>query len=596
MTKLLLGVIGDNTMAFWEASRLISKSPVWPSYGLLDATKALELTEPLLWKSFLTLSQIGGLGPISTWNLFVLTFTLLNMAFSYKFFRLYVQKNISYALSLVWSFSPYFFSHYQDHISLFAGFLYPMYFAKLLGPSSQADPDSAHNMHTGVKSNKHFLTLGVLTGLSLLTSNYIGFFIFILTCFFIFQVYNGTPLALISRGIAYCIPVVATVFIFIYPFLVSSGTFASSVIASRTIEDFFYFSSRPWYFVLPPHDSILYKDFSHRALSFLENDWGHWLAQNYFKGEHSASFLGYLNVFLASTGFFHVVKKRIKKDLILVPLLVIIFLLMMPPFIPLFGIKVYFPSFLLAKYLPAFRVLARLSIVFLLFFLVFVGRGIEFFIKRFTLGTTSEIPLDAMPNVTSEATSDVTSETISDTRADKNTVRCKVFLVVAVYVIVALAEFIMPLKFTSTRPVPAAYKLMGQKFVGENFRFVVFPYSQSSNFMYWTYIHKQHLLNKRATFDNASSIDSAKFTSLLTTCKGLRQAQDYGVTHIAYYKRYDATNTFFETSPNLVLEETFTQKQAPKQLQKTKFYDINIDAVYPGDVQIYRLVDSVSCT
>ncbi|MDD5606855.1 MAG: hypothetical protein PHN37_03285 [Candidatus Pacebacteria bacterium] len=418
-------------------------------------------------------------------QLFFVLFTLfLNLYFSYKFFKAY---KYGWVYTLLFSFSTFSWVHMGIHLSLSQLWLIPLFLIYLRKITEEAS------------SAKNILQLGIVIAFSVSISNYIGFFNLLYLSFFVFLSfirYRDIKFIWVYLKVLF-ISLSLTAF-FLFPFF--SATYIDSsdrhqnlagtnYTLKRPYEDFFYFSSRPWYFFTPPVKNPWIGGFGKTMVDKISST-GYFLGLNYFAGEHSANYFGV--VFLVTTvvlSFYSFFVKKFpveeKRRIILLWLTnLIIVSFMMPPFLTLSGLKIYTPGYLVYLLFPMFRVTARLS-VFLLFNLLFI--------LSYIISHLHEI----YPK-------------------KRKFIRYFVVLLVAV----TLFETYIPIKIQKHSQPPEVYSFIGESYSKVNL--IVYPYNESKKAFFWINVHDSYLINVRDFADD--SFESEKFTKELVTKEGFENA------------------------------------------------------------------------
>lgn len=378
MRNNIIGVVGDNVNLFVFPSvynrGVILRNIISPN---LQPLILLNDSQPIIWGVYYFFASKTD--PILFYNIFVSLTILLNIILTYWFLRHYTNhKSIVWAVTIIFNASGYFVYRYRQHLDL-AQIWVTLFFL-------------------GLYLNKSFkykqLSLGVLLALIAGISNYLAYLLLIFITAHLFSKYiygalfrDATYLSLDSLKNYFVLLVVFAFFAFfiLRGYLsdnihIDNGTISTEQsFTIRSFEDFTIFSSRPWYYVLPSVDNPFYGEISEKFIDFLQYKWGYFLAQNYFKSEHTSTYLGITNIIL---GFFGVIyiKNNKKKNrgsfYILILTSIILIILTMPPLITISGINIYMPSYLLYTIFPMFRTLSRLGIYILLILLIFSLYGL----------------------------------------------------------------------------------------------------------------------------------------------------------------------------------------------------------------------------
>jgi hypothetical protein len=239
--------------------------------------------------------------------------------------------------------------------------------------------------------------LSLVLGLTFYLSSYLAYF----SCILVFFWYLGELLTREINIVALIRKVVVFVGILVLMVavpnlgLVSSnlpifGKYAApaaensggNVVVYRDMNDFYSFSFRPWYFLIPPKNSLFLGNISQKLHSDISSS-GYYLTQNYNEQEMAGSFIGW-HFFIVLLGIFYVLylqktDTRFKtallpyKGVITKSIICIVGILAIsgPPSFTVSGITLYTPSYLVYYLMPFFRVLTRLSsVIFLLVLLI----------------------------------------------------------------------------------------------------------------------------------------------------------------------------------------------------------------------------------
>lgn len=336
--------------------------------------------------------------PVVSYNIGILTSFPLTFIFSYLFFKRFFNPFLTGALAVVFTFSPYHIMHSYNHIDLAQIWVFPLFFTALI--SFFQEPER-------IKSIK----MGAVMALTVLVSNYYGYFlvlIYVLAVVIYFLLQRKVqareaglnlkliivpPLVSFSIALLFLLP-----FLYQWYFKTDSSLYFINLTPNRGVADFVTFSARPWYYLLPSVYHPVLGSCAERVYGWL-NSTGHYLLDDFFAQEHAGIYLGWANLLLGGFAIYKLFRsaKRVEQLVarnsshlrpdcgktsvkILIALLILLaalFLLSMPPFITVFGLKIYLPSFILMKVFPMFRTLSRLGAPILLLLLVFVGVGLQ---------------------------------------------------------------------------------------------------------------------------------------------------------------------------------------------------------------------------
>ncbi|MFA5792129.1 MAG: hypothetical protein WC884_03795 [Candidatus Paceibacterota bacterium] len=244
------------------------------------------------------------------------------------------------------------------------------------------------------------ILLGTLTFIVLSFSPYYGLFSFILILFWYFLDFllkESNAVEFIKKVGLFSAAVLLWVTVFYSPQLYSNlaflgnykrvdlkEDFSQKSVIYRPLEDLYNFSFRPWYFFIPPKESLFFGKLSKNIHKRIEST-NYYLANDYMEEEMAGSYMGWH--FLLGMGFvafllllkkfknkeFPIFKSIYNNKGILVRSFFIIFCILLisgPPSFTVTGIEIYTISYLFYYIVPAFRVLVRWSVVIYLFVLI----------------------------------------------------------------------------------------------------------------------------------------------------------------------------------------------------------------------------------
>lgn len=577
MRNFFIGIIEDNAIGF--TYKQILNGFLSDYYGFPATTNfnPIYTNEPLIWNIFYFLNNF--LDATIVYSLMVILSFLLLFIAGYKLFKFFSDdKVIAASLSLILTFSPYMYYQTQSHLNLSQVWILVLYILSIIK----------------AKRLREFILTGVILSILLLVSTYLGYFallftgIYTITKLFVVKGLNLKRLTINMASLFFVFTIIS--FVTLLPFLTNNlGLFnkgsnvnESMAIPARTYEEFFYFTSRPWYYLLPSIENPWFGGLAQKAISSLQNDWGYWLTTNHFPREHTASYLGYLNLIFALLGVYYLyiklrelgllnsnkIPKLIKPTeenflsnkaintytniLILGITGIVLFILTMPPYLTLDLNRIYTPSHMLFGVFPTFRVLARIGILILLIELMFTGLGYLLLLKalkNFRLKYLALIPI----------------------------------------IVISLMEFYVPIKLTDVSSAPRVYQYLNQEIDGKT-PIVVYPYSKANDTLFWMREHKKPLINPSGYTRLADNFESAKFTSELKTCNGLINARNLGAEYFLLFSNMVEPNdlAFFSDNPLLTLTAEF-EEQGAKQ-NSNKFITIynKVDSA-DFSAKIYRL-------
>lgn len=500
----IVGGLGDQlTTLVWSRISDISILS-FPIYEKLffEFLYPLKTNQPLLW---LFLSKVLRLLGSNSYNIFIVFTLLANFFVAYLLFKRF---NYSYIYAILYTFSSYFWVHLGVHPALMQIWLYPLFIQFLL--------KDKYTM-------RHYILLAAIITLSISISNYIGFFLLIF-----FTLYSFIKFVLVKQDIRqikrYFIVVVLSGVVsslFLVPYI-SNVYLASSNnkhTAVRGYEDFVSFSSRPWYYFLPPVDNPFLGDVSEEVLGNLEKT-SYFLADDYFPAEHQASFFGNTLLLFIFTSLIYVVIKRgrlktLKKELFLWLLIIgVLVSITMPPFFTVSGVTIFTPGWLVAKLFPIFRVTTRASVLILLCLLYILGLLVE---------TTKKLIVNK-----------------------------KLYIVMLhIVFILTLFETFIPLKITKYTDSPRVYSQL--KMISNKDYFAAYPYSLNNEAFFWVIEHENALINPRGY--KAVNFDSERFTKSLALDSGLEEMSSKGVKYLVVGKNISSIElAHFLASDTLTLQ------------------------------------------
>lgn len=506
LSSFILGSLEDNTGVF-STYWLLKNPGFWDYVGYPFGIpfNFSNTSEPLFLRTFFWLML--HFDPIVFYNVFVIVSLALTALAAYFFYkRLIVNKYISLMGALLLVFSPYFYFQYRSHLALIQFWLVVIFLFLLF---------KAHSW-------RNFITLGFFLTFVALISNYFAYFCLLVLSGYLLSkefVYRLLGLRYWDLKVLFqyilCILVFSITFL---PFLVSyfkfygaaSGveTSATTLPLGRSIEDFFIFTSRPWYYLLPSDINPFFGDITSSILSWMQNDWGYFLAQNYFRSEHTASYLGWVSLVMAVVGL-RAIYKRVKSNTVSQPeidllvaagVIVILGLFTMPPYLTLAGLKIYMPSYLLYNFFPMFRVLSRLGVVILLLLLALSTYGYKDFYlvisarvgKPFTIG------------------------------------------LIILFGIISFMEYFVPLKVTRVADVPAVFEYIRNETPLDSI-IAVYPHEKANLGQFWITHYERRFINPFGIVNTKDSFESEEFTENLNTCMGLVYAEKLGVDYVVVF-------------------------------------------------------------
>lgn len=554
ISNFLIGFVEDN-MGFFVISTLVSRLPGCTDYIGFPTGYcfgSLVNNQPVISILSYVLARLSN--PVAAYNLIVLGGMALNYFFSFRFFKKIFGRFIALLLATVFIANPYLAYQSRSHFDLMQfwpviWFLDTLFFSK--------------SMHKNIY-------LGLLLTLLMGVSNYLCYFtVLFAAIYLVFKLLLSK--SKISDVKSYWRGVVKTLAVFILlsstfiaPY-VKSNFFSTririeeninSAAVNRPFEDFIVFSSRPWYYLLPSVDNPFFGELSQKFLNQLSNG-RNYLTQNYFKAEHSASYLGWMNLILALVGVVWLFRVKRETSQVNYPALLItiigLIILTMPPSITLKGVTIYTPSNILFKTFPMFRVLARAGVLILFSTLIFTGYGYRSLIN---LSISTKIK------------------------------RKVVQLVLSVMALFSISEFFIPLKITHVGTPPKVYTYLGAT---EQLKapIVVYPYSKTNEVLFWTNIYKQPLINPHSYENKETGFVSTDFTNLLKSSGGLEKAHNMGARYLVYFYGDDDVQSmnFFNQSQYLIKIDNFKEENQGER-------QITISPIEPLTFTFIRIVEA----
>lgn len=524
-------------------------------------------SEPLFYTFYQILSNY--IDSIFLYNLLVFLTWIFLIFFSFKFFSMFFNDRfISICLSLVFSFSPYFYYHMQSHLVLtqfWIVLIYLIFLVKIFLKESKVFD---------------FIFIGTILAILALTSNYLGFFsiVFTLLYFLIYWMFTikETP----TKFYKYIFGLLTIFLTFLTIFFTFNFRFLNillnpnyqelstnlKIVTGRPIEDFFIFSSRPWYYILPSIDNPFFGELSSKLILDLQSNWGIFLTDNYFKSEHSSSFLGISNLIIGFAGLLFLInsyKKNINTNyfeiqaIILSIVCLALVLFTMPPYLTFFGKNIYSPSYLIYEFFPMFRVTSRLGVFVLLLWLILVGFGYKVIFSYLRKREFSNL---------------------------------KIRIIFLFMVTISLLEFYIPPKFINFSDTPDVFRYIKENLNPED-KIVVYPHSKTKESLFWSKYYSKDLIN---TYGAAHNIDekiitNVEFTENLTTCKGIYDAIGLGATFLVFFPNEAYINGDFSFISGI--EEVFRFENISQQeYNASKFWTIqNIGNNHSNVAILYKL-------
>ncbi len=522
MQTYILGSIGDQiNILVWGKLTTASIETLLnyaPYNTLLAWLSDVSLTsEPMSWYMLTKLVSIFGINSLLFYQGFIL---LLNFVTSLILFR---KSKYKYQFAILNTFTSYFWLHVGEHLVLINTWIFNLITAILLKSSKRAS---------------HFVLIAVLLVVGTLISNYIGYVSFLFVSLFILvqgcisTFRRDTVLAKETLFVllAVIFGVLVLAILLKKPLLLnyvtphSAGKQEQSIlVVKRPIEDFFTFSVRPWYFVMPPLNNPLLGSFTESVDATLKST-NYFLSDDYFAQEHGTLFFGSSLILFVLVMYVYIIRNQIKLvlDGRLIALLasaLILFTMALPPYIVIGGVQIYTPGYFVYKMFPMFRVTSRFAPLFLLSLLLLLNQMLN-------LGTP---------------------------KIEKLTLR-----VFSIIVLLTLLETYSQLKITVLGSAPHEFVYLKEK-TESNDLFAIYPYSQTQVAFLWLPTHERRILNMRGFETN--NVANDHLTKMLNTEDGIANLHKLNTRYLLVKKDVSPKDrAFFLNNENLCLQnsgETF---------------------------------------
>src|SRR3989344_4190789 len=449
---------------------------------------------------------------------FYFIISLVSVGLTFLFARLLLKKyRYSFLWALIFTFSSYMWSHLWKHIDLLQIWIFPLFFI-------------IFRQFFTINSLKNAVKLAVFFTVSTLISNYAGFMsliYFLIACtvnlFYKWYSEKKFDFLLLRNTVLTVLIFACLLVITLFPYIKANYLGYKQVgrTVARTYEDFFSFSSRPWYFLLPPVKNPMLGGFSVNILERIKRT-DYFLADDYFANEHQGNFFGIVFLLVSSLVLLWSYKNSVetrKNITIYIVCNLILFILMFPPFFTIGGMQIYTPGYLLYKYFPMFRVSSRFSVILLL-----------------NLVTI---------------TAYVVNENYEKLKSNLKYLN----LIIICLTIVPLIETFVPFDLVKKDNPPAVYLYLYDN-TPENSIFAVYPNNSTLDAMYWIYIHKRLLMNPK--YYTSESMVSEEFTMNLNTEEGLTKLIELNGEYLIVFKNVlEEDKEFFENNSKIKLVNEF---------------------------------------
>ncbi|MBW6441970.1 hypothetical protein K0B04_03675 [Patescibacteria group bacterium] len=317
-------------------------------------------------------------------NILLILAVFLSIYFSFKLFNIVVKRALlSLFFTILYSFSTYFLYRVISATqTLYFIFVFPTVLYLLL-------------------KNKKSFFVGLIVFIFSMISNYYGFFLFVLVCFWYLSDLILKKVSFknfLKNTILFFLSFTILIAIFIGPLLYKNlpifGKYERSQESEfletdthsvyRPIDNWSWFSFRPWYFFIPPKSSVFFGEFSKNINKKIEST-GYYLADDYMEEEMAGSYMGWHFLIGLGTVATLLLLKRYKniefktfqnvyknKEMIIRSFFIIFCILLIsgPPSFTISGVEIYTPTYLLYYIVPVFRTLVRWAVVIYLFVLI----------------------------------------------------------------------------------------------------------------------------------------------------------------------------------------------------------------------------------
>lgn len=153
--------------------------------------------------------------------------------------------------------------------------------------------------------------------------------------------------------------------------------------SGRDIDHALALSARPWDYFVPAHDHPIFGKYVDKIRHIFWSITEDWRMASPFKPE-DILYLGFVPFFLAIYSAWASRKNLTLQKIIwiLVITAIAFIFLSFPPFLPWRSWRMYFPSAVLFKIFPSFRVFARLGLIVCLMVAILAGLGVSFICER----------------------------------------------------------------------------------------------------------------------------------------------------------------------------------------------------------------------
>lgn len=514
----------DMSSLFLRGAELRTGNHLFPLFDKYEFVNNIDPINGLINLIFFKLWE-----PFTAANLLAVFYTVLALIYSYKLFSALSgekdfqgKKALIIIFSLLNTFSIYFLYRIISFTpNLYSVFVFPLglylYFAKKWSP----------------------FKLSILVMLTFALSSYYGFFLVILLNLlyisewaievFKTKAIKNNTLSLFKN--LFLLSGLSLLFLIIM-FSTSIKQNAKPVtenisdedISYRPIESYYDLSFRPWYFFIPPKESVYFGQLSRNIYQRIE-DTDYYLANDYTEEEAAGSYFGwhiligglFVGLVLIKIYFSKSKKQALvntfphiyaNNKIIVQAFLVIIGILFIsqPPSFTISGITIYTPSYILYMVAPVFRSLVRFSVVINLLMLV-----INFFLYVDLINLLGE-----------------------------DHKKSKVYNIVVLSSFVVLSYFLLAINIPTIRKrdLPPEFKYLESKYLASLNQKTIAVYPKGNyRTIFWAQVHGHKLLNPADYIDYDTGFSSNKLSKNLNTLEGLTFARENNTDVIIYYIR-----------------------------------------------------------
>ena len=492
-------------------------------------------------------------------NLFLILSVILSIYFAFKLFRI-VARGIAVALflTILYSFSIYILYRVISATQmLFFIFVFPAVLYLLL-------------------KNKKSFFIGLIVFVFSMISNYYGFFLFVLVCFWYFSdlilkkvFFKNFLKNIFLFSFSFSIPVAIFVGPLLYKNLPVFGKYEKSHGVEfiendnnsvyRPINNWYAFSFRPWYFFIPPKSSVFFGEFSKNIHEKIKNT-NYYLADDYMEEEMAGSYMGWH--FLLGLGIVAIILllkkyKRIEfktfktvyenKEMIIRSFFIIFCILLIsgPPSFTIGGVEIYTPTYLLYYIVPVFRTLVRWAVVIYLFVLI------------------------------------INSFLVQDLYNLMKTKLQKILFILA-FLTLNFVIFAIKIPVINVNKPPQEIAFVEEKYP-ESVPYAVYPKGDYYS-IFWIISHEDLLINPVNFVNYETGFDSNEFSKNLITEEGIQEFLKHNPKYLIYYPNNISDDDLEKISK---INSTLKSKEDIYEFFKSKFGD----GVVVGESVVFDIRD-----